>query len=417
MRNSNIKGNWLLFFFFTVLIAGGACTNNNEEVIQSEIIKPGVYTTDITLATEVGKKNNVNTRGLDLQNGTFTTDYPYDYIYIHSADNKENGHKSLRIPLKEVEYCDGCKGIHLEVRVNENVEGYIISNEEGGSITLDDTESVYFSTIETAYWTAKQEGATPINNQDVFVDSDVNEELLRSASIYTKAELIALIQEQQPVIEMSRHCTGFRVYFMFSDVSENGSTNNNLPENFWNTQVPNTSPEDFYIKLYFGPNFCHQYDVLNNKVVENDTGGYYSTNNQKYQPFESVTYSTTGGGEPITFIGFGYETEAYHYLLSPLNTDIPASEFSIYAFIKYKPQSEGAVDESFLTSDEGAKYFRAVIEDITLDPNRIHFIALAFDAEDLKVFTESSTESKVSTRSPWSEPEKIDLKPIKVIVH
>lgn len=418
MRNSNTKGNWLLFPFFVALIAGGSCTNNNDEIIKSEIIKPGVYTTDITLATEVGKKNNdVDTRGLNADAGEFTADYPYDYIYIHAADNQENGHKSLKIPLKEVEYCNDCKGIHLEVTVNEEGEGYTISTEDGSSITLSDEESVYFSTIESAYWEAKTEGATPVNQKDVFVESDTNEELLRSRKIYSKEELISLIQEDQPIIEMSRHCTGFRVYFMFSKVNANGSTNNNLPEDFWNTEVPNTVPGNFYIKLYFGPNFCHKYDILNNTVVEGDEGGYYSTNNQQYQPLEAVQYSFTGGSSETdyTYIGFGYQTADLHYLLSPLNTNIPAEDFSLYAFVKYSPTAN-STDEEFLSSDEGAKYFQAKIEGMTLETNRVHFIVMAFDASDL-IGLIPSTDSNILTRSPWLEPERIDLKPIKVIVH
>ncbi len=415
MRNSNTKKSWLLFIFI-VLIAGGACTNNNDEAIPSEIIKPGVYTTDITLATEVGKKSNINTRGLDLDKGEFTTTYPYDYIYIHAADNKEAGHQSLKIPLKEVEYCDGCKGIHLKVTVNEGNGGYTISTEDGNSITLGNDEEVYFSTIADAYWKAETEGATPINQNDVFVESEANDELLRSRNTYTKEELIALIQEEQPVIEMSRHCTGFRVYFMFSSVKEDGSSDNNLPADFWDTKVPNTVPGNFYIKLYFGPNFCHEYDMLNNQVVEGDEGGYYSTNNQQYQPLEEVKYNFTGGSSEVdyTYIGFGYQTADLHYLLSPLNTNIPAEDFSLYAFVKYSPTAN-STDEEFLSSDEGAKYFQAKIEGMTLETNRVHFIVMAFDASDL-IELMPSTESNILTRSPWSEPERIDLKPIKVIV-
>lgn len=62
-------------------------------------------TTNITLSTEIGEKNEVTSRGLDMDKGVFTTTYPFDYIYLHSADTKsvDDGHQFIEIPLKEVE--------------------------------------------------------------------------------------------------------------------------------------------------------------------------------------------------------------------------------------------------------------------------------------------------------------------------
>lgn len=150
-----------------------SCTDSQDEVKPAETVKPGVYATDITLYAEEGEDPNVNTRGLDRENGEFTSAYPYEYIYIHSADNNEDGtHKSLYIPLKEVEYCDECKGIHLEMEVLDNDEGYTITSSEGKSITLSNSESVYFSTISTPYWEVTQVGATPVSEKAVFVEDD-----------------------------------------------------------------------------------------------------------------------------------------------------------------------------------------------------------------------------------------------------
>lgn len=60
-----------------------------------------------------------------MDKGEFTTTYLFDYIYLHSADTKsvDDGHQSIEIPLKEVEQCDGCKGIHLEVEVLDDGSG------------------------------------------------------------------------------------------------------------------------------------------------------------------------------------------------------------------------------------------------------------------------------------------------------
>ena len=166
-----------------------SCMDSQDEVKPVETVKPGVYATDITLYAEQGEDPDINTRGLDTENGEFTNVYPYDYIYIHSADNMEDGnHKSLRIPLKEVEYCDECKGIHLEMEVLDNDGGYTITSSEG-SITLSNSESVYFSTISTPYWEAEVEGATPVSGSDVFVESDANSELLKSAEKWRELPL------------------------------------------------------------------------------------------------------------------------------------------------------------------------------------------------------------------------------------
>lgn len=401
------------YILFIALTMGLVSCSDHDEIKEEKIIQPGIYSTEITLYTEKGEAPNINTRGLDANNGEFTSEYPYDYIYIHSADNNPTPpHRSLRIPLKTVEQCDDCKGIHLEVEVLEENGKYIIRNEEGDEITLNSDESVYFSTIPDAFWKAQVEGATPVSQSDIFVESEANKELLKSKLTYTKSELISLIEKEIPYIEMSRHCTGFRVYFLFTRVTDGNQ--NTVDKELWDLYLSGTKPEDFYIKLYLGPNFCHTFDILNNTALNGDKGGYYTTNDQTYAPFTPVNYAYTGGSSSETYVytGFGYQTADNHYLLSPLNSEnnIAPTEFSIYAFIKY---NNGNIN---VESDEGSKYFRAIIKDITLTLNRIHYIIMAFDLRDLKVFTNGGTSTNnVLTRSPWEEPEEIELKPVKVI--
>jgi len=387
----------------SLLFCGGlmSCTDDTETTDVQQSVKPGLYSIDITLTAEPGVKSE--TRGLDTENGGFTNVYPYDYIYIHSAKT-DTTHQSIRIPLKKnVEHCDGCKGIHMQVEVEENGGGYIIRAGEA-EMNLSADDEVYFSTIEGPYWEAETSVATPASGSDVFVQNkDINKELLKSKT-YTKEELVNLMQNI-PTITMTRHVTGFRVYFMFTQVTADGSTENSIDSVEWSTELK-CNPGDFSIKLYLGPNFCHQYDVLNDAVVSGDEGGFYATNNQTYQPFERVQYAySTGSGGIGIYEGFGYVTDASNYLLSPLNTSIPAEDFSIYAFIKYK-----SYDKS---SDEGASWFKAQIPGITLEPNRIHYIIMAFDIEDLR--SQFLTTTTTLSRTPWSAPRKIDIKPIKVI--
>lgn len=389
----------------SLLFCGGlmSCTDDTETTDVQQSVKPGLYSIDITLTAESGVKSE--TRGLDTENGEFTNEYPYDYIYIHSAKT-DNTHQSIKIPLENVEHCDGCQGIHMQVEVEdeENGGGYIIRAGEE-EMTLSANDDVYFSTIEGPYWEAETSGATPISGSDVFVQNDeINKELLKSQT-YTKDELVNLMQQDIPTITMTRHVTGFRVYFMFTHVTADGSTDNDINEGEWYNEL-GCYPTDFSIKLYLGPNFCHQYDVLNNAVVSGDEGGFYATNDQTYQDFERVEYSYTTGDNGIgLYRGFGYVTDASNYLLSPLNTSIPATDFSIYTFIKYK--------SSDYSSDEGASWFQAQISGITLETNRIHYIIMAFDIEDLRSqFLPTTT---TLSRTPWSAPRKIGIKPIKVI--
>lgn len=389
----------------SLLFCGGlmSCTDDTETTDVQQSVKPGLYSIDITLTAEPGVKSE--TRGLDTENGEFTNVYPYKYIYIHSAKT-DSTHQSIKIPLENVEHCDGCQGIHMQVEVKdkENGGGYIIRAGEA-EMTLSADDNVYFSTIEGPYWEAETSGATPVSESDVFVQNDeINKELLRSKT-YTKGELIDLMQQDISTITMTRHVTGFRVYFMFTHVTADGSTENSIDSVTWSNELK-CKPDDFSIKLYLGPNFCHQYDVLNNAVVSGDEGGYYATNNQTYQKFEPVQYAySTGSGGIGIYKGFGYVTDISNYLLSPINTLIPATDFSIYAFIKYK-----STDYS---SDEGASWFQAQIPGITLEPNRIHYIIMAFDIEDLR--SQFLTDTNTLSRTPWSAPRKIDIKPIKVI--
>lgn len=398
-----------------------ACSNDNENFFDDEThggVTPGVYTADLVLSSNTGEKSdNIETRGLDLENGNFTNEYPYDYIYLHRADNQTgDAHKSIRIPLdRSPEYCDSCSAIHLDVEVLEDGR-YIIRTQplegEPEEIILDADDEVYFSTISDTYWeTTPEEEKTPQGNDVFLQDNEVNKELLSSVNTYTKEEIVNLVQEGDPVIEMDRHCTAFRVAFMFTN------TNRDMNEFEWNLrmsgEMDNTdyAPENFYIKLYLGPNFCHSYNVEKDNVPENDKGGYYSVNNGEYAPFEPSTYLYEGGvsGE-IQWSGFGYKTDLSNYLIAPLNKD-DTRPFSLYAYIKYCPPGQ----ESDQT-DNGAKWIEIPINNFVVSANVVHYLAIALNYEELKrEFIDVQNASVAKTRLVQS-PEKIELKtPAKVI--
>lgn len=403
----------LLFAALSVILFG-ACASEEYDNLTDE--KPSVaktYSSDLLLATEGGTDPEISTRGLDEDHGEFTSEYPYDYIYIHSADDMRNGegHRSLRIPLKDVVFCNGCQGIHLEMDVlDDNAGGgYVVRNEAGGSITLAEGESVYFSTIESSYWNANVVGASPVTGSDVFIqDNDVNTELLRSVEEYSEDELIALLSEGEPDIPMSRHCTAFRVYFMFTGF---GEYEGNIRDSDWDDLLGNENgeydPENFYIKLYLGPNFTKEYNVYDDEVTDPEAKGFYTTNQQKYQPLEVCTFSDESGSSgSIFYRGYGYLTDYGNYLIAPLNTHLPASDFSVYAFIKYTPDINQEPDD-FLTSDEGAKWVQLVIPSMTMETNIVHYVILQIEATALNAFKNQTT----GTRT-FELPEEIKVKSV-----
>lgn len=401
-----------LLFVALSIILFGACASEEHNNITDE--KPSVtktYSSDLLLATEGGTDPEISTRGLDRENGQFTSEYPYDYIYVHSADDMRNGegHRSLRIPLQDVVFCNGCQGIHLEMDVlDDNAGGgYVVRNKAGESITLAEGESVYFSTIASSYWNANVVDASPVTGSDVFIQDSINTntELLRSVEEYSEDELIALLSEGEPDIPMSRHCTAFRVYFMFTNVlSDNMGS---IDEAGWNSVMgENYGIGNFYIKLYLGPNFTSEYNVYEDAVTDPEEKGFYVTNEQTYQPFGFCEYGITSGtGGMIAFNGYGYMTDLGNYLIAPLNTHLPASDFSVYAFIKYTPDIAQEPDD-FLTSDEGAKWFQLVVPSMTLETNRVHYIILAVDVRNLGVF-----KNQTDTRA-LGLPEEIKVKSV-----
>lgn len=210
----------ILLLILSVVLLGACSSEDNSNIGSGQTGNGKTYSADLLLATPKGDGTDISTRGLDPETGYFTDVYPYGYIYLHSADSKtkEEGHQCIKIPLKDVVFCDGCQGIHLEMSINEEENTYTIGNGTD-FITLNNDEKVYFSTIDDTYWKADVQDASPVTGSDVFYQTDgVNEELLRSAYEYSKDDLINLLTQDEPDIPMTRHCTAFRLYFTFTNV-------------------------------------------------------------------------------------------------------------------------------------------------------------------------------------------------------
>lgn len=403
---------------FTLLVGIASCTDNNEIIKKETSIEAGIYVTDIALSTEIGERDEVTTRGFNAERGTFTDSYDFPDIYIHATNDMDSeDHKKIRIPItEETETIDGetftYKKIHLEIVVSENGD-YTLRKSEGDSeaITLSSEETVFFSNLSTPYWEAKIGSlVTPVSGHDILLeDKEKNIELLRSNG-YKKEDLIQKLVIGTPQIEMSRCTTGFRVYFMFGDEAFLG--NSNYDEELWKESLYGYGPENFYIKLYMGPNFSHKYDMYKDSSVGEPKEGYYVTNNGNYVPFKASAYGYQGSSGLHIYRGYGYETAGDKHLLSPLDDRID-TKFSIYAFVKFSASTADANNKDFLASDENSKYFQTEVKGSKVELNRVHYIIMVFSYKDLQEFFPK--ESAI-TRSYWEGPEKINITPAKIII-
>lgn len=415
----------LIRYFVTFVLLSGfifSCTDTTDEgSSRRTMIKPGFYSGEIVFSAEASEsKGEATNRGFKDSVGEFTNEYPYDTIYIHSSDNEEiaDGHRVLAVPLDSIESCGDCRGIRFDMTVHE--DGSYTLTKNGNSITLSSIEQVYFSSLSTPYWNAKVvPNKTPLTQRDLFVESDANDRELLSSGNYSAADLRDLLYTT-PEIVLTRSTSVFRVHFQFTDVREGRNSYVVYPED-WEEDLGGPI-ENFYIKLYMGPNFCHKFDMYNKNVVEGDQGGFYATNTERYQQFEYSWYTFTGSGGPssnYSYEGYGYETAPYKHLFSPINLNTLNEDFGFYVFVKYSAEKH-AEDDPFWTSDEGAKWFYVAADKVKLSPNMVNYIIMAFHYMDLAPLVPSSDEGIITENSyvrngSGNGPEKIDIKPIKII--
>lgn len=393
------------FIMGMLAICMGMMSCQDDEDTNISTIKPGTYSADIIVNSESGSTNY--SRGIDVEKGIFTSTYEQEYIYLHHVNEKGNEEigKALYIPMRKD--CGEDKCFNIQVIVNDN-NTYTITtkNEEGASqsITLNEDEKIYFSTMEGREWSSKTllPNESPIKGQIFEQPSDEagvkSREILKS-DFYTGSQLSELITGDTQYIDLTRHVTGFKIHILFTNanVAENEDHIIDLDgwHNAFNALGEDVNPENFNIKIYFGPNFAQYYDILK----DNSEGfGYYASNNQTYASFEEVnkTYND------IAYIGYGYNTT--NTLLSPLYLGAPNEEFRIYMCIQYKDKDK-----------EGQEFYTVIRpKNLTMNTNTIHHIILAFDVHDLIPIVPEEGET-YSTRSSSSTFQKIDIKPIKVI--
>lgn len=383
------------FIMGMLAICMGMMSCQDDEDTNISTIKPGTYSADIIVNSESGSTNY--SRGIDVESGIFTSTYEQNYIYLHhvKADGKD---EALYIPMRKD--CGEDKCFKIQVIVNDN-NTYTITtnkNEEGASqsITLNANEQIYFSTMKDQTWESEilkeQSPIGDILKQPTNVDDIKSREILRSG-LYTGEGLLGLMTGDTQYIDLTRHVTGFKINILFTNANVVENEHHIIDIKEWHDALgENVNPEDFFIKIYFGPNFAQWYDILNDK---SEGSGYYASNNETYASFEEVkqTYNN------IAYTGYGYNTT--NTLLSPLYIGEANKEFRIYMCIKYK--------------EEGQEFYTEIRpKNLTMNPNTIHHMILAFDVHDLIPIVPEEGET-YSTRSSSSTFQKIDIKPIKVI--
>ena len=386
------------FIMGMLAICMGMMSCQDDEDTNISTIKPGTYSADIIVNSESGSTNY--SRGIDVENGIFTSTYEQEYIYLHHVKADGND-EALYIPMRTD--CGEDKCFNIQVTKNENGDNitYTIFAKDGTpqSMTINANEQIYFSTMKDQTWESeilkKQSPIGDILKQPTNVDDIKSREILRSG-LYTGERLLELMTGDTQYIDLTRHVTGFKINILFTNANVVENEDHIIDIKGWHDALgENVNPEDFFIKIYFGPNFAQWYDILNDK---SEGFGYYASNNETYVSFEEVkqTYNN------IAYTGYGYNTT--NTLLSPLFLGAANEEFRIYMCIQYKDEYK-----------EGQEFYTKIHpKNLTMNTNTIHHIILAFDVHDLIPIVPEEGET-YSTRSSSSTFQKIDIKPIKVI--
>ena len=400
-------------FPYIILIAASIFSSCSNE---DEIIEPEVdYEYGITVSiASTGNKNGAEestTRAID-NTGGFTAMYDAPYVYMHSVEDPS---KFVKLPIIE---CDECaskgsgepgKGFQYTFCTNENGSYTIKSIDGSSSATFGGNEAIYFSSEESEVGEGTSVDASPITGQSVLVrDSEKNKEIYRSEKNYTMQDVFNLGVNGN--LLMKRKCSAFRVYFLFTELDKplpgppSSQTYWVDPATFEGTV--GQSPYSFSGKLYIGPYFCDTYNINTGDVGYKDghANGYYATNNQEYVPFRDIAYSRTEGEVPQNFNGYGVSTAGADYLITPYEENSTA-DFTFYAFIKNTTDN--------LESDVNSKYITYHWEGVPKF-NTTQVIVIMYNYKELAKAFNSQANSSL-TRGFWKGPEKLDIKPAKVL--
>ena len=417
--------------YSTLLICLGilvwmSCTddkNLGEITDSSQPIEPGTYIVGINLGLETPLTKGVTS------NLTFDEVYESDVIYLHKIVNGEEA-KCIEIPVRSYD-CQNpnamgqCEGFIYQIEKEENgtititaVDAATREPIEGRSMTVNEDDSFYFSSIPTRNWSVpagNQESYNPptetmaSTNELYKRQKENNVEIYRSVDNF---EGISDLISSAGDLELERKCSGFSFQALFIDMDENGiiedpfeGDNKSELTGQEFMQVMKDTPYNWYIKVYIGSMFTSQYD-MQDETGSQDKGGFYASSdrtfytqnevdNGYYTPFRSAG----NGNQQYQLEGWGYNSYPDNYLFSPTNGDY-ADDLILYVYIKHWT-GEGDPTDDWLSSDEGAMYTQITGSDVmstivqdgvfyecgaTIDIRELYAAAVAND-----LITESST--------------------------
>lgn len=398
----------VITLLITTLISNLVSCTSEEESIQ--VMEPGNYERIYHVESTIGE-NNTTTRGIEQDR--FTSDYDADAIYIHSLTGEQ---RVVKYNVQEdLPDCPDCQGIRVQYTISDNGETVTLIGDDNVNATFNLNENVYLSSIAEENWTHESCGTTPVTQSTVLSrDNTKNVELYRSSTEHPITDFLQGTGGCARGLLMNRVCTAFRVYFLFSDLDNFlGSENVGIfptPSQQQLNEIGITNVNNLAAKIYLGPMFCTSFN-LNTLEAANDNNVYYATNENKYQNLQEVNaYDIDyGAGRNITYMGYGI-TSPQGYLITPYN-QTHTGGYHFYAFIK-----NGNADPS---SDDGALYTEWTIDTSisgALNFNQCEIIIIVYNYRQLAAFAQTiSNENEATTRNYWKIPQKIDLKPAKII--
>ena len=403
-----------------------SCTddkNIGEITDSSQPIEPGTYIVGINLGLETPLTKGVTT------NLTFDEVYESDVIYLHKIVDGEEA-KCIEIPVQTYD-CQNpnvmsqCEGFIYQIEKKDNGTITITAVDpetrepiENRSMSVNENDSFYFSSMPTRYWSVPEDNQTSYNpptetmassNELYKRQKESNVEIYRSVDNF---EGISDLISSAGDLELERKCSGFTFSALFLDMDENGiipdpdeEENESRLTRSEFEEVMRDSPDNWYVKVYIGSMFTSKYD-MQEKTGKQDAGGFYAssdrdtyinngTDNGLYTKFRSAT----NGNSQNSLRGFGYNSYSDNYLFSPTNENY-AHDLILYVYIKHWT-GEGDPTDDWLSSDEGAMYTQITGSDVinttvqdgvfyecgaTIDIRELYAAAVAND-----LITESST--------------------------
>lgn len=342
-------------FLITLLCSLIMCVSCSKSDVILESVdgsEEGLSYKDYVIKVGAKSEGNLGSRGTTMGVG-FDEAYEPDKIYIHSVTGEDEDN------VVTVDISNGQVAFILREYSDES---FAICGDPSGSV--DDSENVaryspgeqiYFSSWPSNLWSyrepdAGKESEIAFNGINVPVmwlqnRSNMNNwrEMYRSHINFGLNRLSPGSPSGSDLeaygLVMDRIVGAYRVTVVFTDFNQGANT---VSKDKWSEIIPETSPDDWKIKVYLGK-FPTKYDLRKNTIAENAPYGYYVSNEGRFTDLAYTFYAEGGaggegeaGGNQQQYEGFGLTT-AQEYLMTPVEYtgNDKKALLDLYAFITY----------------------------------------------------------------------------------